>query len=146
MSLSAYSRAAYNTGEDLRDMLREEVYEPLLAGLSLHSPHELHDVRYANRTLVREVATSAPAKRRKALAKLPVETQFWVIAAAAQMAFEAAAVIDAAELRLRPGGPYREMIWDAQMVLEAQYDSPDAEWPFPTRSPFRQAGQDDQTG
>lgn len=137
MSLSSYARAAYNIGEELRDLLRDKAFEPFLEALSLHSPDRLFELRRAEKDLVRDLATLAPKPRQKRLSKLSVEQQFWAIAAAAQTAFEAAAVLDAAEVHLRPGGAYRSMIGEVQQVLEAQYDSPEATWPFPTWSPFQ---------
>lgn len=135
MSLSSYSRAAYNIGEELRAMLRDELYEPMLARLSLASLRELDAFLSREIVLVERIATSAPAQRQKMLDKLPPDRRFWAIAAAARMAYEAAAVLDSAELELRPGGPYRAMIGSVQTVLAAPHLSPDYLWPWPSRPP-----------
>lgn len=135
MSLSSYARYAYNVGEELREMLREETYEPLLAQLSEKSPLDLAAFERQEAALVERIASAQPAQRRKMLDKLPVDRRFWAIAAAAQMAYEAAAILDAADLELRPGGPYRQMIRSVQTVLIAPYRSPEYLWPFPTVPP-----------
>ncbi|HBD91783.1 MAG: hypothetical protein A2092_12065 [Rhodobacteraceae bacterium GWE1_64_9] len=136
MSLSSYSRAAYNIGEELRALLRDEAYGPFLASLSASSALTVCEFRRDNVELVRKVATAQPKPRLKHLDKLPVEARFWTIAAAAQMAFEASAVIDAAEIHLRTGGSYRSMIAEAEQVLLAPHSREEVDWPFPTPSPF----------
>lgn len=135
MSLSSYSRHAFHVGEELRQMLRAEAYEPLLAQLSSRAIRDLAAFERAEGALIEKVATSAPAPRQKLLDKLPLEKRFWTIAVAAQMAFEATAVLDAAELELRPGGSYRAMIGAVQTVLQAPHLSEDYLWPFPSDPP-----------
>jgi len=135
MSLSGYSRAAFGIGRELQEMLEADAFAPMLDALTEKSVHTLVAFRRDEAALVETVATSQPKPRTKILAKLPVEKQFWTIAAAAQTAFEAAAVLGEV-YRLQPGGSYRDMIGEVQRVLLAQYECPEAEWPFPTPSPF----------
>lgn len=135
MSLSGYSSAAQNVGEDFRSMLRHEDYEPLLARLSLRSLQELAALRKAEPVLLERIATAAPAQQKKLLDKLPLERRFWAISAAAQIAFEAAAVLDAVSRELQPGQAFRAMIGSVQTVLDATYLSPDCLWPWPTIPP-----------
>ncbi|WP_372069675.1 hypothetical protein P7L75_09480 [Tistrella mobilis] len=131
MSLSSYARHARNDGWELRAMLHDEAYEPLLAGLSQDSVLKLSEFRRVEDDLVEQVATAQPAKRRKILEKLPLEKRFWTIAAAAQMAFEAAEILSAVDIELRPGGSYRDMVGSVQRVLDAPYLNDDYLWPFP---------------
>lgn len=138
MSLSAYAREAYRIGEEFREMLREQDYAPLLAQISKASMRDLLDFQRAESELVEKLATATPAQQKKLLANLPPERRFWAIASAAQMAFEAAAVIDSAEIELRPGGSYRSMIGAVQTVLSAPYLSERYAWPFPTFSPYEE--------
>jgi len=135
MSLSSYSRAAYNIGEDLRAMLRDEAYEPWLSQLSARSVQDLDAFLRREVVLVERLATAQPAPRRKMLDKLTLDQRFWAISAAARMAYEAAAVLDAAELELRPGGSYRAMIGSVQTVLVAPYLSAEFLWPWPSPPP-----------
>lgn len=137
MSLSSYSNAAFGIGSELRDMLLSDDFSHMRAQLSLASAEQLVNARYENADLVRAIAIAQPKPRQKLLEKLPPEKRFWMIAAAAQMAFESSAVLAEADLSLAPGGSYREMIGRVQDVLLAQHTSPDAEWPFPGPSPFR---------
>lgn len=135
MSLSGYSSAAYNVGEELRSMLRDEAYEPLLAQLSKQSLRELNAFERDAGPLVEKIATALPAQRRKLLDKLPLDRRFWAISAAAKMAYEAAAVLEAASLELQPGQTYRAMIGSVQTVLTAPYLSPEYLWPWPSPAP-----------
>jgi hypothetical protein len=135
MSLSSYSRHAWNVGQELRDMLRDEAYQPLLTRLSSRSVQDLAAFSRRDPLLVERIATAQPAPRRKMLDKLTLEDRFWMLAAAAQMAFEAAAVLEAADLELRPGGSYRAMIGSVQTVLAAPYLSDDYLWPWPSPPP-----------
>lgn len=140
MSLSGYANAAYGIGEELRDLLREnEAFEPLLAELSPDVRLTLAKFHKDNLLLVDKVASEPPAKRRRILEKLPLETQFWAIACAAQMAFEAHAVLRRADTEMRPGvQSYRGMILAVQDVLGAPHEEPNCQWPFPTPSPLNQ--------
>lgn len=135
MSLSSYPRYAYGVGEELREMLRGEAYEALIAQLSAQSLRALAAFARDEAVLVERIATAQPAQRQKMLAKLPTDRRFWAISAAAQMAYEAAAVLDSAELELRPGGSYRSMIGSVQSVLLAPYQSPEYLWPWPSPPP-----------
>lgn len=135
MSLSTYSRNAYSVGTNLRLELLAEEYEPFLGQLSDRSPSLLTAFARANVALIERVATAAPARQRQILEKLTVEQRFWTIAAAAQMAFEAAAVLDAVDEHLVPGCGYREMIGRAHDVLCAPYQNEDCGWPFPVPCP-----------
>ena len=131
MSLSTYSRNAHGIATNLRLELLAEEYEPFLRQLSDRSPAVLAAFAHASVVLVERVATESPARQRQILKKLTPEQRFWTIAAAAQMAFEAAAVMDAVERHLVPGCSYREMIGRAHDVLCAPHMDEDCEWPFP---------------
>jgi|GEM_PF-6432300 len=136
MSLSNYSKAAASVGEELRDMLRAPEYGDMLDALSLDALRTLADFRAANDAAVQSIATATPKPRQALLRKLDQTQRFWAIAAAAQVAFEASAMLYEADICLQPGGPYRQMIGTAQAVLDAVHEHPDALWPFPTLSPF----------
>lgn len=131
MSLSRYASAARDVGEALTALLRDEEYEPCLHLLTEDAEVDLAVFVRDNNALVKKLATASPAQQKKILNKLSLEQRFWTIAGAAQMAYEAFAVLSKADIYLQPSGSYRNMIGDVQSVLIAPYECPQYEWPFP---------------
>ncbi|QQM29077.1 hypothetical protein JET14_12085 [Martelella lutilitoris] len=140
MSLSAYSQYAHSVGTNLRLELLAEEYEPFLAKLSVRSRLDLNAFVRENVVLIEKVATSTPKRQHQLLSALSTEQRFWTIAAAAQMTFEASALLSAVELHLVPGCGYRDMIGYAQDVLCAADMDEDYLWPFPIPRPPEENG------
>ncbi len=133
MTLSGYSGAAYEIAKELRSLLLQDDYAGILAQLPSDASQRLDDLRRESPDVLRKIVTATPRERPKALQPLTIDQRFWAIAAAAQMAFEASEVLQEAKNLLVPGASYRDMIWDVHEVLQAQYRSEEADWPFPER-------------
>lgn len=136
MSLLEHADAAQERGHKLIDLFYEdEIYAPQIASLSKASETALRSFRDEHHDVVAKVAAATLAEGKALLADAPPEDRFWLIAAAAQMAFETAAILRAVDRELRPTQPPQHMIGSVQKVLNAPQADENYLWPFPVLPP-----------
>lgn len=132
MPLSEHADAAEERGYKLIDLFYEHETYPSQVDTFLQDPDTaLRLFRAENRDLVEQVAAAPLAEGKTLLAELSMEDQFWLIAAAAQMAFETAAILRAVDRELRPAQPHNHMIRSVQKMLNAPQTDRNYLWPFP---------------
>lgn len=69
------------------------------------------------------------------LEEMSIEQQYWTLAVAAQLAFEAAAVRHQTEVATRDVEVSPEIVKRMQATSHTTHFAPEAEWPFPTPRP-----------
>ncbi|MCY1704416.1 hypothetical protein [Pannonibacter sp. SL95] len=142
MYVSASANAAAGVAHELQDLLAREEFQPFLAplgaaGSAAAAQGSLYATFRSQAPLLKEVLGAPPPGRTKRLARLPLEQRFWVIAAAAEMAFQAADVLETLHRTeiCHPLKPRADLIAAAYDVMTAPLRRRHYMWPFPCPLP-----------
>lgn len=136
MPLDRYANACIGIAEELKEELDYDQREGVRETLSSVPYLEWLRWRRDNEAMVRAVATAAPAKRAKLLARVDDTDRPALILAACQYCLEAAELLRAVSIHCIPGLSYRDMVGAAHRAIE-EFESEDLSlWPWEGDPPY----------
>ncbi|MBO9479327.1 hypothetical protein J7382_17415 [Shimia sp. R11_0] len=126
---------AHDIGCELRAHLDVDRFSGILPCSSEDALQFLAEWRIHSREDALELTSLPRQAWGNFIEEMTLEQQFWTIAVAAQLAFEAAATLRQIDADSNSAVPSVGIVKRMQALLHAAHIDPEAQWPFPTPRP-----------